>query len=132
MIEEITSNGATLAYIIGSSSSQEKTHFPTPPHMELQVGFVVYPAGGVIAAHRHPPVSRKIQGTCEVIIVRQGRCEVDLYAENPQPVTTRELRQGDVLVVVSGGHGFRMKEDTVLLEVKQGPYLGASEKEPLQ
>jgi len=34
--------------------------------------------------------------------------------------------------LVGGGHGFRMQEDTVLLEIKQGPYLGLGEKEFLQ
>lgn len=35
---------------------------------------------------------------------------------------------GDVLVLVDGGHGFRMTEDTVLVEIKQGPYLGLDDK----
>jgi hypothetical protein len=30
--------------------------------------------------------------------------------------------------MVGGGHGFRMLENTVLLEVKQGPYTGIDEK----
>ena len=30
---------------------------------------------------------------------------------------------------VGGGHGFRMIEDTVLFEIKQGPYGGPAEKE---
>jgi hypothetical protein len=39
------------------------------------------------------------------------------------------LRAGDIAIAVGGGHGFRMLEDTVLLEVKQGPYPGQTEKE---
>jgi hypothetical protein len=30
--------------------------------------------------------------------------------------------------MIGGGHGFRMLEDTVLLEIKQGPYSGIQEK----
>jgi len=33
------------------------------------------------------------------------------------------------VLLVSGGHGFRQLEDTVFLEIKQGPYPGAVEKE---
>jgi hypothetical protein len=33
------------------------------------------------------------------------------------------------MVAVNGGHGFRVLEDTVLLEIKQGPYPGGAEKE---
>jgi hypothetical protein len=70
-----------------------------------------------------------VVGTQEVIIVRSGRCEIDLYDSDRRHVATRELDTGDVIIIASGGHGFRMLEDTVLLEVKQGPYTGLDEKE---
>jgi hypothetical protein len=46
-----------------------------------------------------------------------------------ETVATRELREGDILLLVDGGHGFRMLEDTVFVEIKQGPYTGLDEKE---
>jgi cupin fold WbuC family metalloprotein len=131
MTEPITWDGNILAYVIRGTVTQEKTVFPTPPDLELQVGFVVYPAGGVIAPHRHIPITRKINRTCEVIVVRKGRCEVDIYNDDRQVIATRELSTGDLIILVSGGHGFRIVEDTVLLEVKQGPYQGLDEKEQL-
>ena len=132
MMEEIVQGKNTLAYIIRGNVMPEKTQFPTPSDLELQVGFVVYPAGGMVRPHRHAPVTRTIKRTCEVILVKKGRCDVDLYADDRQLVTTRELVTGDLIVLVSGGHGFRMKEDTVLLEIKQGPYFGLNEKETLE
>jgi hypothetical protein len=54
---------------------------------------------------------------------------VDLFDDARNFVATRELRTGDAILLVSGGHGFRMLEDTVLAEVKQGPYIGLAEKE---
>jgi hypothetical protein len=60
--------------------------------------------------------------------VRQGRCEIDIYNDDRQLIATRELREGDIMLMVGGGHGFRMLEPTVLLEVKQGPYIGVDEK----
>ena len=44
-------------------------------------------------------------------------------------VAPRELNVGDVMFMVSGGHGFRMVEDTVLLEIKQGPYTREDEND---
>jgi hypothetical protein len=84
----------------------------------------VYPAGGEIARHMHLPIERHVVGTTEVIVVQQGRCEVDIYGQDRRVVATRELRVGDILIAVSGGHGFRVLDDTILLEVKQGPYPG--------
>ena len=57
---------------------------------------------------------------------------LDIFNDDQQLIATRELRTGDVVILVNGGHGFRMQEDTVLLEIKQGPYLGLGEKELLQ
>jgi hypothetical protein len=33
-----------------------------------------------------------------------------------------------VIVLVSGGHGFEMLEETEMIEVKQGPYTGDADK----
>ena len=41
----------------------------------------------------------------------------------------QELKAGDVAVLFSGGHGFEILEDTLMLEIKQGPYAGTKDKE---
>ena len=107
----------------------EKTTFLTPPEFKQQVGFVLYPANGEIAPHLHLPLERHLVGTSEVLIIKRGRCLLDVYNYNKELVATRELGTGDLMLMVGGGHGFRMLEDTVLLEVKQGPYTGVEEKE---
>lgn len=129
MFERIPAEGPLLALLLSGAGDPAETTFPTPPELNLQVGFVVYPAGGEIPRHDHKLLERQIVGTSEVLVVRSGRCEIDLYDHDRQRVATRELRTGDVIFIVGGGHGFRMLEDTVLLEVKQGPYTGLDEKE---
>jgi uncharacterized protein with PhoU and TrkA domain len=128
-IEHITSEGNALAYVIRSELSPTKTTFLTPSEFTQQVGFIVYPAGGEIQRHTHRPLERHLVGTSEVLIVQRGRCEIDIYNDDRQLIATRELRQGDILLIVGGGHGFRMLEDTVFLEIKQGPYTGIDEKQ---
>jgi hypothetical protein len=64
-----------------------------------------------------------------VLLVKKGRCEVDIYNDQKEIVATREMREGDILLLVKGGHGFRMLEETVFVEIKQGPYTGLDEKE---
>jgi hypothetical protein len=128
-VEQITWNGKPLAYIIRAEMSPQKTTFLTPPEFKQQVGFVVYPAGGEIHPHVHRPLERHLVGTSEVLIVRRGRCEIDIYNNERELVATRQLHPGDIMLMVDGGHGFRMIEDTVFLEVKQGPYTGLEEKE---
>ena len=129
LVEKIMCADVPLAYIIRGDLMPSRTTFVTPPQFKQQVGFIVYPAGGEIQRHVHRPLSRHLIGTSEVLIVRRGRCEIDIYNDDRELVATRELREGDVMLMVGGGHGFHMLEDTVLLEVKQGPYTGQDEKE---
>jgi hypothetical protein len=62
-------------------------------------------------------------------VVKKGRCVIDIYNDDRELVVSRELIEGDVVILINGGHGFRMIEDTVLLEIKQGPHVSQDEKE---
>ena len=124
----LSKSGSLLAYIIRADFSADITSFVTPPERSFQVGFVVYPKDGTIQSHYHRKIDRKISNTSEVLVVRQGHCEIDIYDDEQTLVATLEMTTGDVMVMVSGGHGFRMLEDTVFLEIKQGPYTGIDEK----
>ena len=128
-VEQITHDREPLAYIIRAGMQPAETTFLTPPEFKQQVGFIVYPAGGAIQRHDHRPLERHLVGTSEVLIVQRGLCEIDIYNDNREFITTRVLRPGDIMLMVGGGHGFRMIEDTVFLEIKQGPYTGEDEKE---
>jgi hypothetical protein len=128
-VEHIGWNDKPLAYIIRASFLPERITFLTPPEFKQQVGYIVYPAEGEIARHVHRSLERHLVGTSEVLIVKKGRCLIDIYNDDRELVATRELHPGDIMLMVGGGHGFRMLEDTVLLEIKQGPYTGLDEKE---
>jgi hypothetical protein len=128
-IEEIRAGGAVLAYVIKAGATAQLTTFVTPDSATLQAGFVVYPAGGEVTPHVHLPIERRIVGTAEFLLVRRGSCFVDIYDTERQLVASRELSTGDAVLSLGGGHGFRMTEDTVLLELKQGPFVGGTEKE---
>lgn len=129
LVERIYWDDMCLAYIIRTDFLPDETTFLTLPEYKQQVGYIVYPAGGEIQRHLHRSLERHIVGTSEVIIVKKGRCEISIYNDERELVTTRDLCEGDIVLMIGGGHGFHMSEDTVLLEVKQGPYTGVDEKE---
>lgn len=130
MIERIqSSTGRLLATVVRADFHPDTTTFVTSDDLPMQVGFVVYAAGGEIQRHTHRPIERSLVGTSETLVVREGRCTVEIYDVDRALVATVELGRGDLVSFVAGGHGFRMSEDTVLLEVKQGPYTGQEEKE---
>ncbi len=129
-METIADAGVVVAYVVRAGPPPSQTAYVTPDESNLQLGYVVYPANSEIPRHAHLPVARQLIGTAEVLIVQQGRCEVDVYNEDRRLIATRELGLGDILISLGGGHGFRVLEDLILLEIKQGPYPGkAAEKE---
>ena len=79
--------------------------------------------------HIHRPTERHITGTPECIVVRKGKTEVIIFDNDKNEVCRRTLNAGDILLLVSGGHGFTYSEDTVLMEIKQGPFVGVDDKE---
>lgn len=128
-VETISHEGRTLCLIVRAEPAPEETVFYTPADFNLQVGKIVYPAGAEIPRHIHRPVIRSVSGTSEVLVMQTGRMILDIYSDDRSSVCSREMAQGDVVILMGGGHGFRLLEDTVLLEVKQGPYSGVQEKE---
>jgi cupin fold WbuC family metalloprotein len=131
-VERIHIGGRLSAVIVPASYRPVQTEFHTNPESSFQLGQIVYPAGGEVAPHRHVPLERHLIRTSEAIVVQTGECELALYDDSDVEVETRTLVAGDVVVLLDGGHAFRMHEDTVLLEVKQGPYTGEDEKRRFQ
>jgi len=128
-VDWIYAGDQALAIIVRREFEPVATQFITADEHLQQVGFVKYARGGSIVPHLHKPLERHIVGTPETLVIRSGQVEVSLYDDRQALVAQRVLDPGDVLVLMAGGHGFRILKDTVLLEIKQGPYTGLVEKE---
>lgn len=103
--------------------------FITGPGSTQQVGVMNWKKGHGIIRHRHClQPRRKAIYTQEVILVRSGKIQVDLYGPDEQFVESVILKRGDIICLLSGGHGITMLEDSELLEIKQGPYTAGSDK----
>jgi len=128
-VNQIMWHDQHIATIIRRDFMPEKTTFISPDSYYQQLGFVVYPKDGIVARHSHLPLQRHLVGTPETLLIRKGRTEVELYAIDKSPLGTWILEEGDMIQLVSGGHCFRCLEDTIFVEIKQGPYTGLVEKE---
>lgn len=122
--EKITDNGNLLAIIVRKDFSSEGYNFFSEENFPMQMGINFYKKGSVARPHVH--LRRKIEITevQEIFRVEKGRVMANLYTEEGKKFESVELGEGDIIFFVSGGHGFDMLEDTKLLEIKQGPYIG--------
>lgn len=109
-------------------SNNRGVHFITGADEALQVGAITHPAGHVVAPHIHLTAPRWTRRTQEVLIVRRGRIRANFYTDRGRQVCSRIIEAGDLIILVSGGHGFEMLEEAEMFEVKNGPYLGEADK----
>ena len=122
MIENITDNKKTLAIIVRSSYSCDGIKFFTPNDFSQQLGYMNRPKGYEILPHCHKKVQRKVETTNETLLIRSGKIRVDFYNLKNIYLKSKILHQGDVILLVAGGHGFYMLEKSEIIEIKQGPY----------
>ncbi len=128
-VETVEHEGLAYAMIIrGNANSDAKYNFLTAEASPLQLGMNFYKAGETIKAHYH--LQRQIETNAvvqEFLVIGAGRAFLRLYtAEGQREFTGRQLEAGDMVLLLAGGHGFDVQEDTKIVELKLGPYDGKS------
>lgn len=92
----------------------------------IQVGFWGYDSGKKLLAHIHNEVEHKVYWTQEVLFIKKGRIKAQIYGTKENFVEEFEAVAGDILIMLRGAHGYDILENgTQVLEVKNGPYVGA-------
>jgi hypothetical protein len=126
-IIEIKHGELVLArHIPASVAWNGNLQFFSPKGDYQQVGTWGYEQGKILLAHTHNRVSREVLWTQEVLYIRTGRIRAEIYDTTDQKVAELEAGAGDILVLLRGGHGYYILENgTQVLEIKNGPYVGA-------
>lgn len=98
------------------------------PHTdpEASLGFLSlnHPKGGYLKAHMHEAKKRVTNGRLqECFIIVKGKVRVDLFGPDKKLFKKIFLRPGQILITMNGGHGFKILEDSLIFEVKHGPYI---------
>jgi mannose-6-phosphate isomerase-like protein (cupin superfamily) len=125
-IETIEYNNERLAYIIRKSIKVDGKKFFGSPDDFLQIGYMNLKKGEILKPHIHKPQKKLITKNQEVLYIVSGKMKVSFYDKIPKKINEALLSDGDLIVLLSGGHGFEFLEDTELIEIKQGPYTGKS------
>ncbi len=127
--EKVLSGNEILALIVRSGFSSPGPNFFTPPEWPQQLGLLVYGRGKKIPPHKHKNLKRETETFTEVLVLLAGRLKIDLYDSKNRLARTVILEPGDSILFASGGHAVEILEDSKIIEVKQGPYIGQEEKE---
>jgi mannose-6-phosphate isomerase-like protein (cupin superfamily) len=127
-METIVDGLEPIALILRAEFDAAGLHFFTPDSFSQQVAYMRHPKDKVIDPHVHNMVARQVLYTQEVLLVRKGCVEVNLYSSRKTFLTSRVLKTGDLILLCGGGHSFKMLEETAMIEIKQGPYGGDNDK----
>ena len=129
MIERIVYKKEPLSIIIRANYSKEGIEFFTTNEFSQQLAYMKRPKGYNISPHLHLNTNKNIQNTQEVLLIRSGKVRVDFYEPDKKYFLSKILTKGDVILLAFGGHGFKILEESEIIEVKQGPYEEAKDKE---
>jgi len=127
-VETIVFGLEPIALIIRAEYEEPGIRFFTPANFSQQVALMKHPAGHQISPHVHNLLFRQVMYTQEVLMIRRGRVRVDLYSSAREFITSRDLEAGDLILLCGGGHSIEVLEETVMVEIKQGPYAGEGDK----
>ena len=61
-------------------------------------------------------------------ILFKGVLRVDFYNEKKKYLFSKIIKAKDIIMLVHGGHGFKVLKKTEMIEVKQGPYFVSKDK----
>ena len=129
MIEKIINKRKLLALIVrGKYRNKKGITFFTPNESTQQFGYMKHEKKHVIKPHLHKRRLTKIFYTTEVILILKGVLRVDFYTSLKKYLFSKILREKDIIMLVDGGHGFKILKDIEMIEIKQGPYSLSKDK----
>ena len=130
MIKKIKHQGQILALIIKNFNKNKKgIKFFTPNNLSQQVAYMYHKKKHVIQPHLHKKRLKKIYDTNEVLIILDGKMKVDFFTTKKKYLKSEVLNKNNIIILMKGGHGFKIMKDCKFIEVKQGPYLADKDKE---
>lgn len=128
MIENVWIDDRHCALVLRAGFRGDGIEFFTRDEDSLQLGYMRREKGYHIRPHIHHRTPRQVDYTNEVLLIRSGRVKVNFYDNEQRFRQDLVLETGDIVLLMQAGHGFEMMEDTEIVEIKQGPYVGEADK----
>ena len=132
MIEKIIYKKKLFAQIVrGKYRSKKGITFFTQPQSTRQFGYMKHKKNFENSLEENIVLTKsitKILVSTEVILILKGLLRVDFYTSKKKYLFSKILKKNDIIMLVHGGHGFKVLKNVEMLEVKQGPYSLSKDK----
>ncbi len=128
MLEKIIFKKEIYAIILRKKYKSSGIKFFTPNKFSQQLAYMKRPTGYIIQPHIHKKIKKEIKLTQEVLFIRSGKVKVEFFDHKKKFIKSKILKEGDIILLSKGGHGFKILKECEIIEVKQGPYDPKSDK----
>ena len=129
MIEKVLHKNKLFALIVRKQFRKKSgINFFTSKDATQQFGFMKHKKNHFIKPHKHNKRLTKILRTTEVILLLKGTLRVDFYNDKNKYLFSKKINERDIIMLIHGGHGFKVLKNVEMIEVKQGPYSLSSDK----
>ena len=106
--------------------------FFTPDYLGMQVGSMNHSKNHIIKPHFHINRKKIVKEMSELLIIFSGQLKVFFYKKNKLRAKSVIINKKDMILLISGGHGFKVLKRLEMLEIKQGPFVGEKDKMRLE
>lgn len=124
IIEKIYSEDLHVASIVRPELSEKGLTFLTEDENFIQVGVWNYEKGKILDLHYHKDFSREATRTGEAVCVIRGSLVCNLYTKEGDFLVEIPVKESEVIIQYYGAHEYIIEEDSVIIEIKNGPYFG--------
>lgn len=90
----------------------------------IQVGIWNYKPKKILPAHFHREYKREATRTCESVYVVEGKIRCNIYTKSGNFIESFVLKKNEMAIQLYGVHEYEIIEKSIVIENKNGPYLG--------
>lgn len=119
-------NPNSLLHLTGSIYDLNENRIDIAPEEEfLQLALLRLPFGKTFKPHKHIINEKTTNIAQESWFVHRGKVKCIFYDLDDKIISEEILEEGSFSMTFRGGHNYEiLKNDTLVLEYKTGPYLG--------
>ena len=123
-VKEITFENQLYAFVCSLNDASEGLKFLSDDSDFIQLGTWNYEKNFSTVPHYHLEHDKPSNLTQEVVLVHKGSVKCRLFTKEGNYVDEVDINEGELIVQIYGVHEYIMNEDSIVLEIKNGPYFG--------
>jgi hypothetical protein len=123
-IKQFIYNEVLYATVMNILNVPSGLNFYTEDKNFIQVGTWNYKKNTLLDLHYHLEFPRVAYKTNESVYVVKGRINCSLFTEDGEFLTEIEINENEMITQFNGAHEYKILEDTIAIEIKNGPYFG--------